>query len=395
MTPTPAVTTFSGHQWGDVYPQMAARGVLTTGGNCLTVGTTGGYTQGGGHGVMGPLFGMGADNMLSVRVVTPDGAIKTVSRCSDPDLFWALRGGGGGTFGIAISVTRRLYPAPKRLITLSIMWPGVDRLAQEFVETYLKLVPSLAPAGWGGYLLSLRDHDSFLVDAIYMGDKSYDAALAVMNPIVEWVREHQGQLSSDARPSSIRVQNQTNFWDWHCPGTTEWSQCPASKHVSNNPSEPIGGGLWAVGRMMQPDAFAPDSVSRYAAHIVDQTAAGVNLELQHNWGGAVDTDFDGGNTSVSNWIRSAVCHNKFSSAWAANASEAEVPALIRKAEAAAAGLRSLSPKSGCYLNECSPAEPDWQSSQWGDRYPRLLEIKRRVDPLGLLRCHHCVGSEEE
>ena len=83
------------------------------------------------------------------------------------------------------------------------------------------------------------------------------------------------------------------------------------------------------------------------------------------------------------------------SAWAANASEAEVPALIRKAEAAAAGLRSLSPESGCYLNECSPAEPDWQSSQWGDRYPRLLEVKRRVDPLGLLRCHHCVGSDEE
>ena len=56
-------------------------------------------------------------------------------------------------------------------------------------------------------------------------------------------------------------------------------------------------------------------------------------------------------------------------------------------------IRAATPESGSYVNETDYFEPDWQRSFWGTNYPRLLEIKRRYDPDGLFRCHHCVGSE--
>ncbi len=58
--------------------------------------------------------GLGADNVLSMDVVLANGSLVTVTRCSsaEPDLWWALRGGGGGTFGVVVSATHRLHPDP-------------------------------------------------------------------------------------------------------------------------------------------------------------------------------------------------------------------------------------------------------------------------------------------
>ena len=73
-----------------------------------TVGASGGYIQGGGHGAMGPKYGLAVDNVLEFDFVTADGSLLTVNACNNPDLFWALRRGGCGTFGV---VTRTVYKA--------------------------------------------------------------------------------------------------------------------------------------------------------------------------------------------------------------------------------------------------------------------------------------------
>ena len=82
--------------------------MIVVGGYAQTVGASGGYVQGGGHGSMGPKYGLAVDNVLEFDVVTADGSLLTVNSCNNPDLFWALRGGGGGTFGV---VTRTVYKA--------------------------------------------------------------------------------------------------------------------------------------------------------------------------------------------------------------------------------------------------------------------------------------------
>lgn len=68
--------------------------------------------QGGGHSVLSPVFGLGVDRVLQFRLITPDGEIRIANECQNADLFWALRGGGGGTFGVVLEVT---YKAERRL----------------------------------------------------------------------------------------------------------------------------------------------------------------------------------------------------------------------------------------------------------------------------------------
>jgi FAD binding domain len=77
-----------------------------------TVGAGGGWIQGAGHGPNANTYGLGVDNVLEHEVVLTNGAIVKANAYSYPDLFWALRGGGGGTFGIVTKVTIKTYPRP-------------------------------------------------------------------------------------------------------------------------------------------------------------------------------------------------------------------------------------------------------------------------------------------
>ena len=67
-------------------------------GNSNTV-SVGGYIAGGGHGIYSGRYGLAADNVLELEMVTPTGEVVTANECQNPDIFWAVRGGGGGTFG--------------------------------------------------------------------------------------------------------------------------------------------------------------------------------------------------------------------------------------------------------------------------------------------------------
>lgn len=79
----------------ELYQFAGDNGVVTVGGFDESVGATGGYLLGGGLGPLGPLFGMGVDNVLQFEVVTTTGDTAIVNECTNPGLFWALRGGGG------------------------------------------------------------------------------------------------------------------------------------------------------------------------------------------------------------------------------------------------------------------------------------------------------------
>ncbi|KAF7530371.1 hypothetical protein PCG10_003742 [Penicillium crustosum] len=85
-------------------------GLVVVGGNCPTVGLAGGYSQGGGHGQLVSHVGLAADQVLEWEVVLADGKIVTASPTNYPDLYWALSGGGGGTYGVVVSMTSKAYP---------------------------------------------------------------------------------------------------------------------------------------------------------------------------------------------------------------------------------------------------------------------------------------------
>jgi hypothetical protein len=83
------------------------------------VSVAGGWSQAGGHAWLSSVYGLGADNILEYKVVTADGTLTIANEVSNPDLFWAMRGGGAGTWGVVVEATMKAYPAPK---TLSYMF---------------------------------------------------------------------------------------------------------------------------------------------------------------------------------------------------------------------------------------------------------------------------------
>jgi FAD/FMN-containing dehydrogenase len=75
-----------------------------------TVGCLGGWMQGGGHGPASHEYGLGADQVLEATVVLANGSIVTASPCEHSDLYFAIRGGGGGTYGVVVSTTIKAHP---------------------------------------------------------------------------------------------------------------------------------------------------------------------------------------------------------------------------------------------------------------------------------------------
>jgi FAD/FMN-containing dehydrogenase len=97
-----------GMSWGDFDRETQLFGLATTGGQVSTTGISG-LTLGGGIGWLMGRCGLACDNVLSFQVVTADGSVRTASADEHPDLYWALRG-GGGNFGVVVSLKYRLYP---------------------------------------------------------------------------------------------------------------------------------------------------------------------------------------------------------------------------------------------------------------------------------------------
>ena len=125
----PAVTVESGVQFSDLYPlaqqqpypgdtASPPRKTIVMGGTCDSVGV-GGCWLGGCFGPFTKLFGNGAVNLLQAKVVLPNGSLVTCSEARHPDVFWTLRGGGGGNIAVVTSFTARTHPAPNHMVTSS------------------------------------------------------------------------------------------------------------------------------------------------------------------------------------------------------------------------------------------------------------------------------------
>jgi FAD/FMN-containing dehydrogenase len=104
------VTFGAGQQWDGIYKFAEANKVTVVGGSGGTVGAAGGWISGGGHGMLSPVFGLGVDNVQQFKVVLPNGTYVTASRCKNPEVFFALRGGGGGTFGVVMEMSTTAHP---------------------------------------------------------------------------------------------------------------------------------------------------------------------------------------------------------------------------------------------------------------------------------------------
>lgn len=173
-----------GARWRDVDEATQAHGLATPGGEVSVTGVAG-LTLGGGIGLLRRAFGLSCDNLVSVRIVTADGTVREASETSEPDLFWALRG-GGGNFGIVSSFTFRLHEVGPDIFALSVAYPmdRGEKLVRQFrdiaaempreVSLNLELMgvpamPAFPEEIWGKPIVNL--------EGIYLGDPEVGARL--------------------------------------------------------------------------------------------------------------------------------------------------------------------------------------------------------------------------
>lgn len=104
------VTFGAGQGFLGLYEFAEANDITIVGGSSPTVGIAGGWIAGGGHSALSNTLGLGVDNVMQLKAVLPNGTMVTANECQNQDLFYALRGGGGSTFGVNYEMTTRANP---------------------------------------------------------------------------------------------------------------------------------------------------------------------------------------------------------------------------------------------------------------------------------------------
>jgi FAD/FMN-containing dehydrogenase len=409
IDPEPAVSVGAGAIWLDVYEAVTTKGGrYAQGGGCTTVGVAG-FIQGGGFGSFSKGFGTGAASLLEAEVVTADGAVRVVNAVRDPDLFWALKGGGGGTFGVLSRLTLRTHPLPNYAgevhATITAASDAAYRALVERVISFYRT--SLMNPHWGEQI-SFEPVRQISISMVFHG---VDQAQAEQTwaPLFDWVT---------ARPADYTLANPTvlaipakDFWN---PAVLE--QIPGLITTDDRPGAPKSNFFWANNKdeagevlhayqstWLSKRLLAPERRAALVHALVHASQSWqVTLHCNKGLAGApADALRSTGNTAMNPAVLDA-----FALAIAAANEPPAYPGVAghephlaqgrrdaKRVAAAMAPLKALAAQPTSYVNETDYFQHDWQTAFWGNNYPRLLRIKDRYDPTGLFFVHHGVGSE--
>ncbi|KAI9772777.1 MAG: hypothetical protein M1839_002322 [Geoglossum umbratile] len=359
-----AITIGAGVNLDQVYRYADEQNVTFIGGSSPGVGPSGGFVQGGGHGLLTNVYGLAIDRVLQFKVVTPDGRFLIASDCTNQDLFWALRGGGGGTFGVVLESTHRVEPVFP-LVFAFITFPATSTNTPQFISLIVNNSLTWAGQGWGG-----PQGPNFIAMANPMLDLA--AATASMAPAAAYALSQNGSVSIDLYPSYFDVYNQ-----FIAPAG---NLGVGSAEFPTNRLIPASTMRSASGRL-QVNAYLNKALLEGASPVIFQTTPYLYR-------------YSPGTTSATPAWRNSVWMIVNSVQWAWNSTFNEKRETVLRLKGLTRDLEALAPSSGAYGNEADPWTVDWRHAWWGPSYSRLLSLKRRFDPQGLLNCWRCVGWSE-
>ncbi|KAI1128829.1 hypothetical protein F5Y10DRAFT_277156 [Nemania abortiva] len=378
--PQKAFTVGPGIQDGEIYHAAAKLNLAVVGGGSSDVGLVG-WSTGGGHGWLTSEFGMGADSIIQAEVVLPSGDIVVANECQNSDLFWAIRGGGGGTFGVITKVTVKAHPMPqtttwsfsvtKSTTDTSAWWKLVARIHAEF--------PALKAGGMQGYYSILGPPAS---SALTFGGtfNVYNKPNGTIEPLIKPILSLLDEASETATYSS----------------SISWAATWIEFFDSQGEANSAGVGGAATTSRLLPAASLTKDID-YLAQVLELVSPADDPTL-----GLLNPTIAGcliaSTTPVDNALnpawRDTTVHLNVAAIWsdATPYTQAWITT-DTMTNVRGAALRSLAPNTGVYYNEADDFEPDWQKSMWGENYARLKVIKLKYDPTHLQWCRRCVGSE--
>ncbi|MCJ1377384.1 hypothetical protein MMC17_000479 [Xylographa soralifera] len=365
----------AGVQGYEAYAAANAQGLRVVGGECPTVGLVGGYTQGGGHSALSSTHGLGADQTLEWEVVTANGTLVTASQTQNTDLYWALSGGGGGTYGVVLSLTAKAHPdGPVGGAKLSFTSTNIsEENYWAAIAAWHAGLPALVDSGT--MTLYLIEAAAFTIEAITAPNHSIASVYALLQPFTTIL----------AGLNISYVQNITSF--------------PTYYQHFNSYFGPLPFGSWPaallVGGRLLPRSVVETSNDALTTAVRNITRdgkfqfSGIAVNASH----AAAGNKPGSNAVLPAW-RDALISALTPGAWNFSAPLAVNHAAERTlTEIIVPQLEALSPGSGCYMNEANFRQPNWQEDFYGSNYEALRAIKKKYDPEDLFYATTAVGSE--
>ena len=339
----------AGARMGAVYEKMGSD-YLLPGGLCPAVGVSG-YTLGGGYSMLSRYLGLAVDNLLSVTMVTANGSSVVVANSTvHPDLFWALRGGGGGNFGVVTKFTFQLHQAQPNYVFGAIKYKG--RQIHDFLKL-LKTAPQLPKELH--FEVTLFPEQEVTLEPLYIG--KYDDAVELLKPYIEIA-------------SSVDLKNYSSYLEIH-------------KHAGDQ--IPVISPLPEMLRACVLKEMSDEAVKIFAEIKVPKSC---QITFDH-FGGAVnevapdETAYPHRNASFYYY---AQC-------WYSKA--AQYDKMVKFEDELFDSLVQGGHCAGGYINDIDRQVPDWQHFYYGRNYERLVEIKQAWNPKesGTLHFLHEVGSD--
>ncbi|MFD8148715.1 FAD-binding oxidoreductase [Streptomyces sp. NPDC059708] len=368
----------AGARLADVHAALAARGLGVPAGLCPSVGIAG-LTLGGGLGIASRAHGTTSDRLAGARVVTPDGVVREAGPDRDPELFWALRGGGGGNFGVVTGFRLRTHPVGDAAFA-ELHWPGADSAA--------------VVRGWQRWLGGLPD--PFWSQAEFTVESGSAAALAVRAVCLDGRAELERELTRltglvgrEPRDSwtTVRGYGDTLRAMAGCPdGGPERCRLPG-RLPGRDPRGLLGRDSYAARSDFWDGAGLPeaavgavlDALGRYGRS-VPPGGLGV-VQFDGVCGGAVNRVPAGATAFVH---RDSAFLAQYLAYWPPSATAAET---ARHQDWLDGLWRALRPWAGgrAYRNYADPKLTGWREAYYGPNLPRLERVRRTYDPDRLLR----------
>jgi hypothetical protein len=410
----------AGERMVDIYNFAAMNNITVVGGGEVNVGI-GGWISHGGHGPVSAHYGLGADQVLEMEVVTADGVLRVVNEESEPDLFWALRGvrnyninassgtntsqGGASNFAVIVSVTMKAYGVlPYTEYQYSYNTTARSDTFWSMVAYFHSELPRLVESGLMGYFwvtpLEGTSQNSSTQGRLYGKWFAPELTLHRVQDLLAPMEDHI-KASGWEDPVSISGQGAEHA-DYMKKYAKDTSPGTAGIPVR------LGSRLLDEKALSKPLTVLEKALRGASADSVDWPILGHVIAGPGTWspkGGIAG----GSNAVLQTWRRAcmqigecSMIHNlpvladistALPTSWdPLNQTQKESITTSLRNEAVR-GLRELAPDMGAYASEADPTEPNWQRTFYGENYARLLALKKHWDLHGVFWYKNGVGSE--
>ncbi|RAL08264.1 putative isoamyl alcohol oxidase [Aspergillus homomorphus CBS 101889] len=394
----------SGQTWGNVLTKALEQGRVVTTGQDPSVGL-GGYIQGGGHGPLSRTYGLASSHVLQMRVVTTKGEVLVANEAENQDLFWALRGGGPGLYGVVTEYVIRHHPAPRNVVLGDVLIAPKDgnnhsaELSWDAAVTHLSALPDLMDAGLAGACMiatgntaksfaSLHESTAgVVVKQVFWAFNSTPAAMeALVNPVLANItKAARGNSSLSITFTATDSGNYSSFYSAISGSEVAGGESLVSSRLLGR-AELIDTPHQKQKEYLKIAMRSQDTEGGTYATVGLQGGPGVRNTPEKAWGALLPA----WRPAYLHFITNGATVNSV----AAGSPKLALEKAARWNEAKEQMWREWSPKSGAYMNEANSYDSNFKQDFYGSNYDRLVQIKKKHDPSYSLFVLSGVGSDE-